>query len=104
MLQFSAAKKSKRSSPTFREVSSSGREGARANKIKVASVDRCCLKGNKFSSGIDERRERVQPCHTALALLRALAAEVCFSDRLCRTQLRRGMTSPRTSRYAYLSA
>jgi hypothetical protein len=31
------------------------------------------------------------------------AAEVRFSTRLCRTQLRRGMTSPRTSRKAYLS-
>jgi hypothetical protein len=31
------------------------------------------------------------------------AAEVRFSNRLCRTQLRRGMTLPRTSRKAYLS-
>jgi hypothetical protein len=31
------------------------------------------------------------------------AAEVRFSNRLFRMQLRRGMTSPRTSRKAYLS-
>jgi hypothetical protein len=31
------------------------------------------------------------------------AAEVRFSNPLCRTQLRRGMISPRTSRKAYLS-
>jgi hypothetical protein len=62
------------------------------------SVDQWCLKGNKFSRVMDERRARVQPCHTALALMRAFAPEVRFSNRLCRTQLRRGMTPPRTSR------
>src|SRR5258708_34721796 len=71
-------------------------EGARGNKIKVDSVDRCCL--NKFSSGIDERRARVQPCHTALALMRALAAEVVFPIVVPNATAERGDFAPYESK------
>ena len=69
-----------------------------AIKIRLLLLIGCCLNGNKFSSCVDERRARVQPCHISLALMRALASEVRLSNRLRRRQPRREMTLPRMCR------
>ena len=67
-------------------------------KIRLLLLIGCCLNGNKFSSCVDERRARVQPCHISLALMRASASEVRLSNRLRRRQPRREMTLPRMCR------
>ena len=73
-------------------------------KIRLLVLIGCCLNGNKFSSCVDERRARVQPCHISLALMRALASEVRLSNRLRRRQPRRDMTLPRMCRKSVPSA
>ena len=73
-------------------------------KIRLLLLIGCCLNGNKFSSCVDERRARVQPCHISLALMRALASEVRLSNRLRRRQPRRQMTLPRMCRKKRTSA
>jgi hypothetical protein len=61
---------------------------------QVASVDRLISKWQQVLGCADERRARVQPCHIALAIMRASAPEVRLSPSFGANSARKEMISP----------